>query len=133
MASSATVSKNSSNKVLRHVVLFSFKPTSTVGDIQQVEQAFAALPSQIDEIIDFEWGTDVSVEGKAQGFTHCFFVTFRDAAGRDAYLPHPAHQAFGHLLRPHLEKVLVLDYWTQGAQQGTEQEIQARNQDREAR
>ena len=133
MASSAIVSKNSSNKVLRHVVLFSFKPTSTVGDIQQVEQAFAALPSQIDEIIDFEWGTDVSVEGKAQGFTHCFFVTFRDAAGRDAYLPHPAHQAFGQLLRPHLEKVLVLDYWTQGAQQETEQETQARNQDREAR
>jgi hypothetical protein len=127
MASSANLSQNSSDKVLRHVVLFSFKPTSSVGDIHRVEQAFAALPSQIDEIIDFEWGTDVSIEGKAQDFTHCFFVTFRDAAGRDAYLPHPAHQAFGQLLRPHVEKVLVLDYWTHGAQHETEQETQATN------
>jgi hypothetical protein len=69
------------------------------------------LPSQIQEIIDFEWGDNVSPEGKAEGYTHCFLVTFRDAAGRDAYLPHPAHQAFVKLWRPHLEKVLVLDYW----------------------
>lgn len=99
------------NQVLRHVVLFAFKPTSSAEDIRQVEQAFVALPGQIEEIVDFEWGTDVSVEGKADGYTHCFFVSFRDAAGRDAYLPHPAHKAFGQLLRPHLEKVLVLDYW----------------------
>ncbi len=104
---------SSGSKVLRHVVLFAFKPTSSAEEIQRVVQAFAALPSQIDAIIDFEWGTDVSVEGKADGFTHCFFVTFQDAAGRDAYLPHPAHSAFGQLLRPHLEKVLVLDYWAE--------------------
>ena len=40
-----------------------------------------------------------------------FFVTFRDAAGRDTYLPHPAHKAFGQVLAGHVEKVLVLDYW----------------------
>lgn len=100
-------------KVLRHVVLFAFKPESPPEEIGRIEAAFAALPEQIDVIIDFEWGIDVSVEGKAQGYTHCFFVTFADAAGRDAYLPHPAHQAFGQLLRPHLDKVLVLDYWTE--------------------
>ena len=98
-------------QVLRHVVLFAFKPTATEQDIAEIAAAFAALPSQIDAIIDFEWGSDVSVEGKQNGFTHCFFVTFRDAAGRDAYLPHPAHTAFGQKLRGHLDKVLVLDYW----------------------
>ena len=100
-------------KALRHVVLFAFKPESSRDDIARVEQAFAALPGQIDAILDFEWGTDASVEGKAQGFTHCFFVTFGDAAGRDAYLPHPAHKAFGQVLRPHLDRVLVFDYWTE--------------------
>lgn len=103
--------QTNADQVLRHVVLFSFKPTSSAEDIERIAQAFTALPSQIDAIIDFEWGSDVSVEGKAEGYTHCFFVTFRDTAGRDAYLPHPAHKAFGQILRGHLEKVLVLDYW----------------------
>ena len=38
-----------------------------------------------------------------------FFVTFGSEADRDDYLPHPDHTAFGALLRPHLEKVLVVD------------------------
>jgi hypothetical protein len=98
-------------RVLRHVVLFAFKPDATPADIAAVEQAFAALPAQIPQIIAFEWGRDVSVEGKAQGFTHCYLVTFKDEAGRDAYLPHPAHQAFVRLVSQHREKGLVLDYW----------------------
>ena len=98
-------------RVLRHVVLFAFLPETTPAEIASVEAAFAALPAQIPEIIDFEWGTDVSIEGRAQGFTHCFLVTFADEAGRAAYLPHPAHQAFVELVSKHREKGLVLDYW----------------------
>ena len=101
------------NRVLRHVVLFQFKADTTPEQVQTIENAFRALPSQIDAIRDFEWGTDVSVEGKANGFTHCFFVTFGSEADRDTYLPHPAHREFGTILRPHLEKVLVFDYWSQ--------------------
>lgn len=97
--------------LLRHVVLFSFKETTSPEQIAQIEAAFAALPAKIDEIYDFEWGTDVSVENLAQGFSHCFLVTFQTERDRDTYLPHPAHQEFGALLRPHLEKVLVVDYW----------------------
>lgn len=98
---------------LRHVVLFAFKSSSTPDEIRAVEQAFADLPRQIPEILGFEWGTDVSVEGRAAGFTHCFVVTFADTAGRDAYLPHPAHQTFVELVGPHREQVLVFDYWAQ--------------------
>ena len=35
----------------------------------------------------------------------------KQTANRDACLPHPDHTAFGALLRPHLEKVLVVDDW----------------------
>ncbi|MEZ4620398.1 MAG: Dabb family protein [Caldilineaceae bacterium] len=100
---------------LRHVVLFQFKAGTTSAQVQSIEDAFRALPEKIDAIRDFEWGTDVSVEGKADGFTHCFFVTFASEADRDAYLPHPAHREFGTILRPYLEKVLVLDYWAKGS------------------
>ncbi len=100
-------------KVLRHVVLFKFKEGTTKEQITHVEDAFRALPGKISAIADFEWGTDVSPEGKAQGFTHCFFLTFRSEADRDAYLPHPAHKEFGSTLRGILDQALVVDYWTQ--------------------
>ncbi len=107
-----TESNETPERLLRHVVLFRFKPGTTPEAIINAEQAFAALPDQIEAIHDFEWGTDVSVENIARGYTHCFLVTFRTAADRDAYLPHPAHKAFGETLSPHLDKVLVIDYWT---------------------
>jgi hypothetical protein len=98
-------------KMLRHVVLFKFKESSTEADIKKVEEAFRALPSKIKEIKGLEWGTNNSPENLNQGFTHCFFLTFASEQGRAAYLPHPAHKAFGEVLGPHLDKVLVVDYW----------------------
>ncbi|WP_189604078.1 Dabb family protein [Salinimicrobium marinum] len=54
---------------------------------------------------------DISPEGLSDGFTHCLFKTFKDEKFRDEYLPHPAHKAFGGIVGPHLDKVLVIDYW----------------------
>jgi lysophospholipase L1-like esterase len=96
---------------LRHVVLFKFKDASTPADVERIVSAFRGLPAKISEIDGFEWGTDVSPEGKAQGFTHCFLVTFKTAADRDAYLPHPAHQEFVSIVRPHVDQVCVVDFW----------------------
>ena len=103
---------DNSARVLRHVVLFSFKDTATPQQIEEIEKAFRDLPDKIQVIHDFEWGTDVSVENLSQGYTHCFLVTFRSEQDRDSYLPHPAHQAFVAALQPHLAKALVIDYWS---------------------
>jgi len=106
------VSECKPGQVLRHVVLFKFKDDTSADQVREIESAFCALPSKVDAIYDFEWGTDVSVEGRADGFTHCFFVSFRSEADRAEYIPHPAHKEFGQLVGPHLDKVLVIDYWT---------------------
>lgn len=100
-------------RTLRHVVLFKFKESSTPADVARIVEAFRGLPKRIPEIKGFEWGTNVSPEGKADGFTHCFFVTFASEADRDAYLPHPAHKEFVGVVGPHVDKVCVVDYWTQ--------------------
>jgi hypothetical protein len=100
------------DSVLRHVVLFSFKATSTPEDVKTVVDAFADLQNKIEGIKGFEWGINSSPEGLNQGLTHAFTLTFHSDADRDAYLPHPAHKEFGAILGPHLEKVTVLDYWT---------------------
>jgi len=99
-------------KVLRHCVLVKFKADLTAEQLKESENAFRSLKSKIDVIKDFEWGTDVSVEGKAEGFTHLFLVTFADDKARDTYLPHAAHKEFVTLVGPRIEKVLVVDYWT---------------------
>ena len=107
----AQTENSQTGKQLRHVVLFSFKKTSMESDVKKVEDAFRALPSKIKEIKAFEWGRNNSPENLNQDFTHCFLVTFASEADRAIYLPHPAHQAFVDVLKPHLDKVLVIDYW----------------------
>jgi hypothetical protein len=99
-------------RVLRHVVMFKFKDESSDKDVQSVIDAFANLPNEISEIKDFEWGTNNSPENLNQGLTHCFTLTFYSEEDRETYLPHPAHKAFGAILGPHLDKVTVVDYWT---------------------
>jgi Stress responsive A/B Barrel Domain len=111
--STSKTSVSAEGKILRHVVLFKFKDTATPAPIRQVEDAFRVLPGKISEVKTFEWGTNVSPENLAQGFTHCFLLSFSSDKDRDAYLVAPAHQEFGALLRPYLDKVLVVDFWSQ--------------------
>ena len=112
VAGSNVYAEDAPEPVLRHVVLFQFKESATPEQVKEVEDAFSNLPNEIDVIQDYEWGTNVSPEGHDQGFTHCFFLTFKTEEDRNAYLPHPAHKAFGKVLGPYLEKVCVVDYWT---------------------
>lgn len=104
--------KSEPQKVLRHVVLFKFADASTPEEVKKVEDAFSALKGKISLIKDYEWGTNTSPENLNQGLTHCFFVTFHSDKDRDDYLVHPDHQAFVEVLKPHLDKVTVIDYWT---------------------
>lgn len=106
----ATGEKVATEGAIRHVVLFKFKEGTSDEKITEIEKAFVALPDKIEEIADFEWGTNNSQEGHDKGHTHCFLLTFNSAEDRDAYLPHPAHKEFGSLVRPHLEDLTVIDY-----------------------
>src|SRR5215218_4563086 len=111
MTSVAHAQSNTAGKLLRHVVLFKFKEGTATADIKKVEDAFRALPSKVKEVKGFEWGTNNSPEGLNDGFTHCFFVSFSSEQDRAVYLPHPEHKAFVDVLKPYLDKALVIDYW----------------------
>lgn len=108
----AAANKSEDSKVLRHAVFFSFKESSSEDDVQSVVDAFRGLPAKIDAITEFQSGVNNSPEGKDDGFTHCFLLSFADEAGRTTYIPHPAHSGdFADVLRPHMDKVFVFDYW----------------------
>lgn len=100
-------------KVLRHVVIFKFKDEASEEDVNKLNMAFNALAESIPVVQDFEWGINDSPEDFHQGFTHCYLLTFNSEEDRDnVYTPHPEHQAFVKSLQPYLEKVFVVDYWT---------------------
>jgi hypothetical protein len=95
----------------RHVVLFKFHDRTNQDTVRGIEKAFNELAARLSFVLGFEWGRNSSPETLNKGFTHCFIVTFRDEAGRDAYLPHPDHQAFcREYLDPNLEDVCVVDF-----------------------
>lgn len=111
ISSSQAQSASTAKKNLRHVVMFKFKDSSSPDDVARVEKEFRALATKISLIKDFEWGKNSSPENLNQGLTHCFFVTFSSDKDRDTYLTHPEHLAFVEILKPHLDKVTVIDYW----------------------
>jgi hypothetical protein len=96
--------------MLRHVVLFRWRPDTSPEEVTEIEDAFRALPGKIPQIAGFEWGRDVSPHPFNQGFTHCFVVSFASEADRDTYAVHPEHVAFLDKNRPHQDAILVVDY-----------------------
>ena len=100
---------------VRHVVVFKYKADASEDQIRIVTEAFASLEDKIPGIVGFEHGVNNSPEGLNQGFTHVYLLTFKDAATRDAYLPHPEHKKFGEVLMGSgiFEEAFVVDYTPQ--------------------
>jgi len=105
-----TMNANAADKLL-HVVSFKFKSAAAPEDIRKVEDAFRGLKEKIPQMVNLEWGTNVSKENHDKGFTHCFIVTFKSEKDRETYITHPDHKAFGKVLGPVLEDVFVIDFW----------------------
>lgn len=89
--------------MVHHVVLFRFRSDLPEGAVEEVFAELRGFRQSIPGITGFQGGAYSSPEGLAQGFTHGFTMTFADAASRDAYLPHPLHQAVVAKLLPMLE------------------------------
>ena len=100
---------------LRHIVMFGFREKTTEDELAEIVRRFGALADVIPGITAFEWGTNNSPEGKAGGHSHCFTLTFESEAARDAYLPHPEHQAFVAFASAWIDRALVFDYWAKAA------------------
>jgi Stress responsive A/B Barrel Domain len=97
--------------MIRHVVLMKLR---VAAQASQIFTALQALQSEISGILAISTGSDCSPEGLQRGFTHGFTVDFVDAAARDGYLPHPAHQKVGAMIvaacEGGVDGVLVLDW-----------------------
>lgn len=100
--------------MIRHVVLINFRPELDEAAIRQVLDSVAKLKDRIDGILAVTAGANNSPESLEKGFRHGFVIDFRDAAARDAYLPHPEHVKVGRVIveaaQGGITGILVFDY-----------------------
>lgn len=95
---------------VRHVVLYAYKADVTPEKQAEIAQSSRDLIKHIELIKDLEWGADLNAGARSQGYTHCLLMTFDSQEAVKEYIAHPAHQAFVELAKPHLEKLMVVDY-----------------------
>ena len=97
-----------------HLVLLKIRADVRDDDLQRVFDEIGGLRDKIPGIESFHWGAYSSREGLNRGYTHGFSMTFTDAAARDAYLPHPEHEAVKgsvvEVLDGGIDGILTFDY-----------------------
>ena len=81
--------------MIRHIVALRFPAAMPQQAKEELYAALAGLKSHIAGILSFHASRNVTVEPLSRGFDDIFWFDFKDAAARDAYLVHPAHQAIG--------------------------------------
>lgn len=89
--------------MIRHCVFAKFRNDVAAAERMAIHSDLEALRQVIDGMDAIKFSANVSPEPFARGFTHGFTIDFRDAAARDAYLVHEAHQRAGARLVAALE------------------------------
>jgi hypothetical protein len=83
--------------VIRHVVLYSWKPEVTDAQVAAFADGLAALPARIPEIRSYRFGPDIGQGGTEQ---FALVADFDDLDAYQRYVEDPAHR--------HLIATLVL-------------------------
>ncbi|MDX8432826.1 Dabb family protein [Mesorhizobium abyssinicae] len=89
--------------MIRHCVFVKFRSDVSPAERAAIHADLEALRWAIEGMDKVHFSANVSPEPFARGFSHGFTIDFRDAAARDAYLVHEAHQRAGARLVAALE------------------------------
>ncbi|HTO31635.1 MAG TPA: Dabb family protein [Pararhizobium sp.] len=81
--------------MIRHCVFIRFKADVSATERASILGDIAALQPLVPGYLSVEIGPNVSPEGLGKGYNSGFIIDFKDAAARDAYLVHPAHEKAG--------------------------------------
>lgn len=99
--------------MIRHCVFVRFRDDVPATERAAIHADLEALRDVIDGMGKVQFSSNVSPEPFARGFDHGFTIDFSNAAARDAYLVHEAHQRAGARLVAALkggtEGLMVID------------------------
>lgn len=76
---------------IKHIVLFSFKPSLSKTEIEEIILAIGDLKKKIPQVLSFSWGKNNSPENLHRGYSYGFLMEFKNAIDRKIYLEHPEH------------------------------------------
>ena len=94
--------------MLKHVVLFKFKPETSEAQIEQLAAGLGALPGTIDEIREFVFGRDVIRSERS--YDVGLVSLFDDRAALDRDQVHPEHQKVVAIVKQICGAVVALDF-----------------------
>lgn len=112
--------------LVRHMVMFRFKPRVTQAERNEVTKRFIALarsarrPDGRAVVVSMESGPQISGENADFGLEQGYLLTFRSQGDRNFYVGRPivtdshyydgAHDSFKMFAAPYLEQVSVFDF-----------------------
>jgi hypothetical protein len=91
-----------------HLVFFAAREEALPEDIEGLISSIRDLRETIPSVVDLSVGEDFS--GRSGEYTHGIFVRFRDTAGLQEYMEHPAHLAVIEKLDALTTGRIVADY-----------------------
>lgn len=95
--------------MIRHAVMFRFKPTTTPTDIAAIAEGLDALPRAIPQIADYQFGRDLGVNDG--NFDFVVIADFADTDDYLAYRDHPLHRALiSERIAPHVESRAAVQF-----------------------
>ena len=85
--------------MVRHVVVFKWKPEATEEAVRALADGLAALPGQIPEILAYTFGPDLGLADDHPDYA--LVADFADVDAYRRYAEHPAHRRLiDELLKP---------------------------------
>jgi hypothetical protein len=85
--------------VVRHIVVFKWKPDATEEAVQDLADGLAALPRQIPEILAYTFGPDLGLVDDHPDYA--LVADFADVDAYRRYAQHPAHRRLiDEMLKP---------------------------------
>ncbi|WP_020596185.1 Dabb family protein [Spirosoma panaciterrae] len=104
--------QNQPAKLLRHVVIITFKEGAPSNEIRQVDNSFRNLAAKLKMVRSYETGTAIP-EGKQKTVTHVYafgFASEKDLANYGASPEHQQHMKIGKSI---IERGQAVDYWVE--------------------
>ena len=110
-ATNSTMAQNKTDeqRLLRHIVVVTFKPGTSNAQMQAVDNSFKNL-SKLKMVNGYEWGIG-SDDRDTQHVKHVYVTTFKSKEDETSYGKSPEHQAHIKLGADYIEGVNATDYF----------------------